>query len=336
MKNVVISTTVLHNPGDQVILEGVLNLIDPDRKDNYVYFHQGYQNMHEITHQKLLNRQLEKTNIFDVAVIAGTPLWVRKNTKIYEYCDRTNTPIYIIGVGGANACSPQLANTIKSLHKKGLIKHFSTRDQTAHNFCKNNFGIDVDNFICPSILSSPVETPKKKLKKIVLNYMALDQNEWTHQKHPNASNVNKQMKELYNELKKNYEVQVVVHWLYDFEQALKLFDKEDVFYYQEYRDYLEKYKEFDFYVGYRIHGFMACFSNGIPGVIMSVDTRGKMFSNVKKHFNKGIYNYDTSNAQIINKNILENIKEVEKDYKSISKDIMSNKEKIKQSFLRKI
>jgi hypothetical protein len=107
--NLVISTTVGWNIGDQFILEGVKNLIERSWGSFKCVYHDRNPSKlprgGEESHRAIL------CGWADALVIAGSPGWTLECSSIYRTALDTNTPIYMIGIG-AGCHSDELSRQV--------------------------------------------------------------------------------------------------------------------------------------------------------------------------------------------------------------------------------
>jgi len=245
------STTKQWNPGDELILKGVRNLLGahtfimfnrhphfkPDRKgDNSYTFGVGDE-------------------IIDHIVFAGSPEYYESpNDDLYRLISSHGVPFSYIGVGGLPYRSdrPYSSATIA--------------------FARDNAAGMIPNSIvapCPSIYAVTEMDPSivTKKEKIAFCYQANSRYICSP-----AEQVNRISKEFINK----YNPTVICHSYVDYAEAIN--NGWDVLYSSDMNDYFEFYKNFDLVVGTRIHGSGWAATFGIPSITIAHDARASTAS----------------------------------------------------------
>ena len=249
---IVFSTTKQWNPGDELILRGVRNLLG---EHTFIMF-----NRHPLFSP---GRKGDNSYTFGVGddivehiVFAGSPeYYEHPNDDLYKLISARNVPFSYIGVGGVPYRSdrPFAKATVAFARDKGA-------------------GLIPGSIVapCPSIYSVKEMNPEvvTQKKNIAFCYQA----DSRYICSPETA-VNKASKEFINK----HNPTVICHSYVDYAEAVQ--NGWDVLYSSEMEDYFGFYKQFDLVVGTRIHGSGWAANFGIPSITISHDSRASTASN---------------------------------------------------------
>jgi hypothetical protein len=306
MQKILFSTTKQWNPGDELILKGVRNLLP-----SHVFL---MFNRHP--HINFNNRNGDNSyyfgmgnEIIDHIVFAGSPeYYTEPNRDMYKLIISNKTPFSYIGVGG-----PPLSRTVP--FEKAKVK--IVRDSAASAIPGSTL------LPCPSMFAykNTDITPVTQKKKIAFCY----QSGLSYICSPGQS-INNLSTEFINE----FEPIVVCHSYVDYVDAVRKQFK-NVFYSAEFSDFEEVYKNVDMIVGTRIHGCGWGTSFGIPGILLAHDNRWETAKNFGMQIHQG--NYETLKNTFLNfdvekssKNIIDLRKETFKRYSDLLTPVFGKSE----------
>jgi len=230
----VINTTYGWNLGDDLIREGVINLLRL-QWESKVFANRGQLNVGSrvLPVWKLMSNVLSADKLgpqIKGIGVAGTPEWIRFFEDFYEAAIRYNIPIYLVGIG-MDASKAEMKLLDKA---RGQIRGVTVRDKFAA--CTMALlGIPYEWFPDPAFAAS-YTLPKSKRYTTVVGYMAGFDVMWRY--------IANQYKTI--DL-------VTVHDMHEYEDAKRIF-KAPVFYSSDYMDYKEIYASTVRYIGGRIHG----------------------------------------------------------------------------------
>ena len=253
--NIAFSSTKQWNPGDELILQGVRNLLG---KHTFIMF-----NRHpHITHINKdpwspLNRTGDNSyyagmgdDIIDYVVFAGSPEYhTFFNNDLYKLIQEKNIPFSYIGVGGF----PHYPNRPYDKAEIAIV-----RDSLAGNIINSIVAP------CPSIYSVKELNIKPRTEKKKVAFCFQSGIEYICS--PKAS-VHKSSIEFIEK----YKPKVCCHSYPDYVEACQR--GWDAFYSADMKDYFKFYSQFDIIVGTRIHGAGWGANYGIPSITMAHDER---------------------------------------------------------------
>lgn len=147
-----------------------------------------------------------------------------------------------------------------------MAKVIMTRDKQTEKMLKKYGAMYMP---CPALFAAPSNKIVKEVKKIGLIYA-------THET-LKGNNVSKSMHDyiidLYKELNKIYDVELVCHYIDEIDKAKDEFPDIDINYSYDSKDYIDIYNKFDLVIGGRVHGIGMSASLGIPGIMIKHDSR---------------------------------------------------------------
>ncbi len=298
MKNIIFSTTRQWNPGDELILAGVMNVLRAvGEQYNPIIFNRNPdvrscfqdEQMFKTSqvpndfHVNAATRMLESNLKFgffdnslkpntdcrfaDWVIFAGTPEWCNGKTyDLYVNILKYQIPVMILGVGGGlDIYKPHFLEVIQK------AKAFVVREETTLKTVRAA-GLDAIQLACPALLSAPpaLERHVETVRKIGLIFQATQTqsviwNGCTDEAYLYQMQLCGEMvKKYYNE----FEISIICHYIDELPIAKIAFPKFEILYSYDAKDYLEIYRQFDLVIGMRVHGIGAAASVGVPGVAL--------------------------------------------------------------------
>jgi len=334
-KLVLYSTTRQYNPGDEFIHFGVMNLLKSiGIEQNPVIYNRNQEinqplsflnPLRKIRSQskfiKVLGsflrisqvdnsfKDIHKLDIFDMVVFAGSPEWASTRLNpLYQKLKKFNKPILYLGIGsfGSNI---SLDNTKVSILKKSNLITYRNEEL-------NNFFNDFENasyMPCPALFSVKSFEHTLKKGKIAIVFGVSNASKGNH-----VSNMAMQkMITAYQYFSdKDYQVDIVCHYIDEVEMAYELFPKAQIHYSYDAKDYETLYKDFEYIITSRVHAIGICSSLSIPGTLIAHDGRA---STVKGFLGNIIL--DTEDENIFLNNIAARIENSD----ALSKELKEHK-----------
>jgi len=346
--NILFSSTRQWNPGDEIILHGIRNLlseleisynpilynrhpdirtkldhVNPLRYIQKSFFGSSYlESIFRIGFKDNSFKNCTDGEFLDLVIFAGTPAWHSNNTRVlYRVIQNTELPTMFIGIGsdlprGKNKLPHRVRRTLK---KTDLL---ITRNQSIADKL-SEFG--AKHMICPSFFSIDDERVVRDITRIGLVFM-------THQA-PAGNDVpsafSRGLNDLYQTLikvKSHLDMEIICHYIDEVPRASNQFQEIPVRYSHEYDDYLSFYKDYDLIISPRIHGVLPAASFGTPGIYLPHDPRSRTVSGVA-----GI-----RKSELDNEPFFETFNVIKKNIRDISEKILHQKKRQKQKYLRAI
>lgn len=277
MKTLLVSTSSLWNCGDDFIREGVMNLLQLKDKVRVLWWNRGYGIPSKYANDLDIN--LEHMDYF---LAAGTPQWLFKNEKIFEYCLHNQISFSLIGVGTDNRKSSTHNKLLEKLSESNLCELAWARDarayQTLSNFdfspklipdpCffkpmekpiskyniltwRDRFKFDLD----PNLLTSfPKYWLKAQYNRLVNSYFK--------DRDKSRKRYNNYFLNIFEKL--NSPKLVIVHDNREIKKAEKIFGSENVFYSTNYERIFQMYAKANKQIGARIHGAIPALLHKAP------------------------------------------------------------------------
>jgi len=249
-----INTSYGWNPGDDLIREGVFNLLRLSQVTPKVFVNRGQTKVNDKTVPiwKILRNFESTEHLVSQAtgiIMAGSPEWVDFFEDFYIQASAYNVPIYMVGIG-MRSVSKDANNLVNSV--KHLIKGATVRDKHASAALKS-CGIESQWFPDPAF-SASYTIPTSKRYGLVVNYRS----------HGGNGTFKDTYDDKWREIAKKYESDieiVTVHEQGEYKKAKKIFSS-PVFYSSDYTDYKYIYSNTKLYIGGRIHGATPVLSTG--------------------------------------------------------------------------
>jgi len=316
-KNILISTSNGWNPGDDFIRDGVLSLID-FHKYNWLYWNRAENVASSFENDLDFNLEL-----CDYILFAGTPQWLLRNEKIYEYAIEHKIRMSLVGVGSSNKHPDwnHLETLLPKIAKSNLLDVVTTRDSDAQDRLAE-VKIPSIKLPCPAGLVSNKFYPREEIKTVYIGITDLQlylyrNDHWYIWLFYNF------YRKLYEELIKIVpKVKIMAHCTVDLRTAKHLFPEVEVVYSHNYKDYYKWYEESDLYVGNRVHGSILSLAYSTPAVFLGTDER-------RGTLNEYLNLLDKDVVQVIkvDRDTLENVPLlIDESIKSVSEIIAKYKE----------
>jgi len=244
-----VNTTYGWNLGDDLIREGVFNLLGLSGEPTvYVNRAQVRRGGSKTPLWKVLANMPPPDELCRNAkgfVVAGTPEWVNYAQEFYKACLRRGVPIYLVGVG--------MTEDHKLLAQcRPLIKGATVRDRFAKSALLKA-GISAPWFPDPAFHADFPQPPEKKFS-LVVNYRAKGGNGAFKDDHDGY------WRRVAREFGRDIGI-VTVHEAGEYERAAAIFDA-PIFYSSNYLDYKPIYASAARYLGGRIHGAVPVVASG--------------------------------------------------------------------------
>lgn len=276
MKSLLLSTSSLWNCGDDLIREGVLQLLNLRSDVRQLWWNRGFGISDNYANDLSVNLPLT-----DYFLVAGTPRWLFNNERIYRHCLAKGIPLSIIGVGTAEFVGQSSYDLMKKVAQSGLCEAVWVRDAHARDKLTELGFKDVRTMLDPCFFVRPENTPPGDLSvvgwrkqywldgdpKLVARFPWLVVKTAMKRKLL-ASREGQQRRDQYDDLLldaferlPNPKV-VTVHDNREVAEAEKLFGRENVYYASDYRLFFELYSRVRTYIGSRIHGAIPCLLHG--------------------------------------------------------------------------
>ncbi|RBP48128.1 polysaccharide pyruvyl transferase WcaK-like protein [Roseimicrobium gellanilyticum] len=308
-KNVVFSTTRQWNPGDEIILLGILNLFRSIGADfNPIIFNRHPDITPPNAWQNPFRKIKQTTGMFrdmlapwlrlghhdnswkfdmdpelcDLFVFAGTPEWSgRRLTKIYDMLDRHSIPAAYVGIGCGSA---RTIDSLKPIFAR-VASHaisITARDSFTQQLFSPFGSVQLP---CPSLFAvrPGEERTVTGLKRICLIHASDSGLKWQRIS-PGASKfITHLYKGLIEEFGQRCEVEVVCHYIDELPEAQRLFPGCAIRYDYDAARYLDLYRSYDLVIGPRVHGIGAAASAGVPGILIAHDGRADTAHGFQAH-----------------------------------------------------
>lgn len=291
-RNIVFSTTRQWNPGDEIILKGIINLLrdlkiefnplifnrNPDIRSSYgiplyrnVAKHENelWYNIKSAIMDNSIKPWSQYANI-DAIIFAGTPEWQGgRSRELYINAVKYQIPVYFIGIDSNYS---EKGCIVESVVKKA--KFISVRNRTIKKSFDDE-GIKANYIPCPSILASNTEKIIDNVYCIGLIYRGFENdvtvwNGWDKEHYQSQIKV---YNKIISEYKEHYKIIIICHYIDELYLAERDFPGLDIRYSYDSADYMEIYGECDLVIGSRIHGIGIATSMGIPSIPIKYDVR---------------------------------------------------------------
>lgn len=346
MRNIVFASTRQWNPGDEIILDGVVNLFraygepfnallynrNPSIRNNNISNVSLIAEDGDWSHHHIQSGMLDNSvkpwqdycNI-DAIVFAGTPDWESERCKeLYLKAVEYNVPVFHIGLEGEYQGNSELIRCV--MDKSRFV---SVRNPDILSSFLNK-GIKAYCLPCPSIFASNETKTIENVNCIGLIYRAKSDevttmNGWDSKKYDYQMEIYKWIIDKYA-----YEKRIILICHYSDELALaeRDFPGIEVYYSYDSKEYYDIYKMCDLIIGSRIHGIGLATSLAIPSIPIKYDFRGgtlnmfmpktEVFTEVNQEsdIKKKIDDY-ISNIKIMNEDLTIYKRDVKNAYKKV-------------------
>lgn len=353
-KNILISTTRQWNPGDEFIMMGSINILkkifgntinpiiynrNPDIRGgasfrnmtrSYEFSYKwdrasfkGKGGLHELLrighYDNSWKDDMNVANI-DMALFAGSPEWYGTRLRtMYQAIDKGNIPTVFLGLGAGDSVDFSNAEPIVS-RVLSNAKYIATRDKQTETLLQKYNAIYMP---CPALFAAPSNRIVKQVKKIGLIYAT---NETLK-----GNNVSKEMHDyivnLYKELAKAYNVELVCHYIDEIDKAKEELPEIDINYSYDSKDYIDIYNKFDLVLGGRVHGIGMAASLGIPGIMIKHDSRSSTTDGFLAH---------SINIGDEYSKVIDVIKDVQSNIQLYSETLQNHKEVTMKKYVEKL
>lgn len=297
--NIVFSTTRQWNPGDEVILLGVLNLFRSIGQNfNTIIFNRnpdinppnGWRNplrnlsqtsnpirdflapWLRIGHHDNSWKPTTESELCSLFVFAGTPEWSgRRLTKMYQMLERHAIPTAYLGIGSGagrslDAMHPILSRTVR----RALL--ISARDSYTQEMLSSVGSVQLP---CPALFAAKPgeERVVNRLERVGLIYASDRGMKWQSISPVAYQYMSALYKGIANGIGREAEVEIVCHYIDEIAEARRVFPNSAVRYEYDAARYLDIYRSYDLVIGPRVHGIGAAASVGVPGILVGHDGR---------------------------------------------------------------
>lgn len=345
-KNIVFSTTKQWNPGDEIILKGIINIFDAlglnynplifNRNPSVrrLYGNSTYSGM--TTDDFFLMKHIDISMMdnsmkpwlsyenIDLIVMAGTPEWSGgRNRELFLRAIKNNIPVCFLGIDGDY--NKEQNEVVSSVLEKSKI--ILVRNQEVLNSFVNK-GIGAQFFPCPSLLSSKNEKHIEEVHTIGLIYRAKNTeitliNGWDENSYIEQNAI-------FNSIIKQYgkktKIVIICHYVDELILAERDFNGVDIYYSYNSDDYFKIYEQCDLVIGSRIHGIGLATSLGIPSIPLKYDFRAGTY--------KGFYPDDSYFDNSLNVN--DKIDYYINNISDINEKLIEYKQRIKSLYISEL
>jgi hypothetical protein len=297
-------TTVRQNVGDDFVRDGIVYLLRQCFKNQELHF----QNIHKhspITvrygFEKIRSRivstildfipcALSRDRILEANLVvqSGAPVYwchgIRRgmhcaNNEWYGPLIRKSQRYHSDGLEFCNKC----LDYAKEFYETAALT--TVRDKLAKDIL-SSIGVETPLMPCTSIFAADEhDVGSKGGEYIVLNYMEGSAH-YTFGQDINKMKWKHEFSRFYHEIKKHEKVVFVCHDQKELKEAKKIDNEADIFFSDDYLDYIEFYSRAKFGIVNRVHGAFLMASFGKPVTVVGNDSRAKMVSEIglKSHF----------------------------------------------------
>lgn len=342
-KNIVFSTTRQWNPGDEIILKGIINTLNAIGLDfNPIIFNRnpdirnemGAKIYRKIADNEDLNMKIIKKTMWensvkpwmsldyiDAVVFAGTPEW--QGWRNHELCLKiieSKLPAFFIGIDSLYYPGNYAIDSVIKKAKLITVRN----EEIIKGFLNNH--IHAEYLPCPSLMAATEEKTITSISCIGLIYRG-SSNEVTCINGWDTSLYYKQLF-LYRSIIKKYglnkKIIIICHYIDEIKLAQRDFPEiEDILYSFDSNDYLSIYKKCDLIIGSRIHGIGLASSLCIPSIAFGYDERRKTLEGFQTEIFSDSYNDD----------ILKHIKKIEDNISKCNENLKNNKHTVKDKYM---
>lgn len=336
-RNIVFSTTRQWNPGDEIILKGIINIMkrmglvfnsiifnrNPDIRTCYGASHQmqiAYEeNVHLIKDSMLDNSVKPWTSYdyVDAIVFAGTPEWRNQRTKeLFLKAIEYRLPVYLIGIDSDCVLDDMAVDSV--LHKAKFVSVRNEDVLKSYTEC----GVSAKYLPCPSIFCSDWHKSIDNIRTVGLIYRG-SRKEVTVYNGWNDLYYHQEIIEYRYLIRKYPDIsfRIICHYVDEVPLAMRDFPDIEIDYSYDAIDYLEIYGNCDYVIGSRIHGIGIAASLCIPAHSISYDQRG---GTLKGFMPSGIINnfknlenaleYARNNIVSLNRAMIDKKKLLQREY----------------------
>lgn len=272
MKTVLLSTSACWNCGDDWIREGLLHALQLRPDVRQLWWNRGYGIGNEYQNSLAVNLPL-----VDYVIMAGTPEWIDKNEDVIRWCIRKKIRMAFLGIGRTGGYIPKRhRKLVRKLVGSGLVEIAIPRDKIAYELLKQMGFHPRQPLADPGLFNPPLQVlPRGEIAQQDLRDLsivcwrgigspsAVESYELTDT--GNRRRMNSALLEAYQELPEPKIV--VVHENREVAPAEELFG-EKVFFSSDPQELFRVYSRCRYFVGTRIHGWVAAAIHGAPGYLL--------------------------------------------------------------------
>ena len=256
-KNILFNTTRQWNPGDQIIMLGLLRLLRHLDFNIFIYnrhpsvWGQGKDNSFKPCKHTLEN--------IDYYIHAGTPEWCDQKLKpLFDEVLEKKIPHSFIGVGGSGTDALKTFDSLRGMLQTSDL--LTARDQSAFETIEPLGGV---LFPCPGFYYG--ELPSKPIQEVNtygLIFMTCETN-------PNtiSPRLHLELIEEYKACIRDYNAIIICHYIDEALEARRHFPDTPIYYSYDAKDYPSFYALCDLVIGPRLHGVLLAAGMGIPSCI---------------------------------------------------------------------
>ena len=261
-RHVLCATTRQWNPGDELILQGVRNVLETmDPADNPVSVCIFDRSPALRQTAPFLSNSWRGQSLrgFDEVIVAGTPEWYGPVLEpLYRAIERDGVEPIMLGLGAGTA---DLRLSPLDRRVLGRAKVLTVRDANAQRALRE-IGLDPQLIPCPALLASRSAHVRTRKQRVGL---VLQRDEVTCQSI--STSTLEQVLAMHEGLDETYEVEVVCNYVDEYLWALERFER--VRYSYDSADYLPLFARYDVVVSTRLHGAIAALSTGAPSLLIN-------------------------------------------------------------------
>lgn len=266
--NILFSATRQWNPGDEIILRGVINLM----QSLGLKFNPILWNRHPSIRpgncglDNSFDTQRHNICAIDYVVFAGSPQWSGSRVRpLLQNIGQSEGRCSFVGIG-----TPSGGIYVDKLTRNVLNRNTDLvicRDALAYDAIKTRCpNLAVYNLPCPSIFHSARSTVKNRLDTIGCIYQS-NRTKW----HSVSALTKQRMRALFGLLAEQFEITIICHYIDDVDEASKIYPPDRVRYSYDAADYDSFYNEVDFVVGARVHGCLGAMGSGTPAMLVATE-----------------------------------------------------------------
>ena len=252
---VLLSTSTCWNCGDDWIREGLLRVLGLRPDVRVLWYNRGWGVRGVFANSLEINLPLA-----DMVIMAGTPEWIARNEPLYGHCLKHSVPMALLGVGMSGGYDKERHGRL--MHKvaaAGLVEVAIARDGSAASHL-TQFGIQNTALCDPGIFHQPAGEGGN-LNVVCWRGLGLGDSPDRYELQNNA--LDQALFTAYEAMEKPK--RVTVHDNREVKAAERLFGAGQVFYSSNPADLFQLYSGCRYFVGARIHGFVAALLHGAAG-----------------------------------------------------------------------
>jgi len=264
VKTVLLSTSACWNCGDDWIREGLLEALQLRPDVRQLWWNRGWGIRDEYQNSLAVNLPL-----VDYVIMAGTPEWIDKNEVVLRWCIDKKIRLAFLGVGKTGGFIPERhGQLVRDLAASGLVEIAIPRDRIAHDLLTRWGFYPRPPLSDPALFLLPLSHGLERDLSIVCWRGIGDPSAVESYGLPDTGNkarMDEALVKAYEELPSPK--MVVVHENREVRPAEELFG-EKVFFSSDPAELYRFYSRCRYFVGTRIHGWVAAAIHGAPGYLL--------------------------------------------------------------------